>query len=144
MPLDPCLIAGRRRVLCNAALSSHPRQASRAVPWCRSRASAPSALGISIPYPGTRSTLRELARGRAYSSSPLHPSRTDAQAEVQRGKHEIETATSQALNELAKTSANLAVDLAGRIVGSKLTASDHAKLIEESLARFPQGDHRQN
>ena len=92
-----------------------------------------------------RGILDEARRDAEHTGQEIvAKARTDAQAEVQRGKHEIETATSQALNELAKTSANLAVELAGKIVGAKLNASDHARLIEESLARFPQGDHRRN
>src|SRR5262249_54668143 len=81
-----------------------------------------------------RGSLNEGRRDAEHTGQEIvAKARTDAQAEVQRGKHEIETATSQALNELAKTSANLAVDLAGKIVGSKLNANDHARLIEESL-----------
>ncbi len=74
----------------------------------------------------------------------LTKARADAQAETQRGKHEIETATAQALDELSRTSANLAVDLAGRIVKSKLTAADHTRLIEDALASFPKGNHQRN
>jgi len=63
--------------------------------------------------------------------------RTDAAAEVDRGKREIETATSQALKELAETSANLAVELAGRIVSAKLDANYHANLISQAMSKFP-------
>lgn len=92
-----------------------------------------------------RGILDEARRDAEHAGQEIvAKARADAQAETQRGKHEIETATAQALNELAKSSANLAVDLAGKIVGAKLTASDHARLIEESLASFPRGDHRQN
>jgi F-type H+-transporting ATPase subunit b len=92
-----------------------------------------------------RGILDEARRDAEHAGQEIvAKARADAQAETQRGKHEIETATAQALKELAQTSANLAVDLAGKIVGAKLSAGDHAKLIEESLASFPRGDHRQN
>lgn len=92
-----------------------------------------------------RGILDEARRDAEHAGQEIvAKARADAQAETQRGKHEIETATAQALKELAQTSTNLAVDLAGKIVGAKLTAGDHAKLIEESLASFPRGDHRQN
>jgi F-type H+-transporting ATPase subunit b len=92
-----------------------------------------------------RGILDEARRDAEHAGQEIvTKARADAQAEVQRGKHEIETATAQALNELAKTSANLAVDLAGRIVSAKLNAADHAKLIEDALASFPHGDHRRN
>ena len=67
-----------------------------------------------------------------------------SQQEIERGKREIERATSAALKELAESSANLAVDLAGRIVESKLSAQDHARLIEQAMASFPRGNHSSN
>jgi F-type H+-transporting ATPase subunit b len=92
-----------------------------------------------------RGILDEARRDAEHAGQELiAKARADAQAEIQRGKHEIETATSQALNELAKTSANLAVDLAGKIVSAKLNTADHARLIEEALASFPKGDHSRN
>ena len=88
-----------------------------------------------------RGILDEARRDAEHAGQEIvAKARADAQAEVQRGKHEIETATAQALNELAKSSANLAVDLAGRIVSAKLNADvHHARLIEEALASFPHG-----
>ncbi len=92
-----------------------------------------------------RGILDEARRDAEHTGQEIiAKARADAQAETQRGKHEIETATAQALNELAKTSANLAVDLAGRIVSTKLNAADHARLIEEALTAFPKGDHSRN
>jgi F-type H+-transporting ATPase subunit b len=100
---------------------------------------------LSAAREEVRGILDEARRDAEHAGQEIvAKARTDAQAETQRGKVEIETATAQALNELARSSANLAVDLAGRIVGAKLTAGDHAKLIEDALATFPQGDHRQN
>ena len=65
-----------------------------------------------------RGILDEARRDAEHAGQEIvAKARADAQAETQRGKHEIETATAQALNELARTSANLAVDLAGKIVG---------------------------
>jgi len=92
-----------------------------------------------------RGILDEARRDAEHAGQEIvAKARADAQTEVQRGKHEIETATAQALNELARSSANLAVELAGRIVSAKLNASDHARLIEEALATFPKGDHYRN
>ena len=53
-----------------------------------------------------------------------------------RAMAEIESAKSAAITELAESSANSAVDLAGSIVGRALKKDDHAKLIEDSLKRF--------
>jgi len=92
-----------------------------------------------------RGILDEARRDAEHAGQEMiAKARADAQAETQRGKHEIETATAQALNELARSSANMAVDLAGRIVSAKLNATDHARLIEEALASFPKGNHERN
>lgn len=53
-----------------------------------------------------------------------------------RAMADIEAAKSAAVQELAESSANSAVELAGSIVGRSLQKDDHAKLIEESLKRF--------
>ena len=50
--------------------------------------------------------------------------------------HEIDTATTGALKELADRSAALAVDLAGKIVQSRLDPQAHSRLIEQAVARF--------
>ena len=66
----------------------------------------------------------------------LTKAQADATAEMNRAKREVETARDQALQQLAETSANLAVDLAGKIVRSKLNASEHKTLIDEAVSRF--------
>ncbi|HEY2840802.1 MAG TPA: F0F1 ATP synthase subunit B [Pirellulales bacterium] len=92
-----------------------------------------------------RAILEEARRDAEQAGQDLiAKARADAATEIERGKHEIETATSQALKELAETSANLAVDLAGRIVGAKLNAEDHANLITGALSNFPKGNAGHN
>lgn len=92
-----------------------------------------------------RAILDEARRDAEHTQQQiLARARTDAEAEVARGRRDIETATAQALSELARASADLAVDLASKIVQSRLTASDHARLIDEAMANFPQGDPRRN
>jgi F-type H+-transporting ATPase subunit b len=54
-----------------------------------------------------------------------------------RAVREIEGAKNAALQELAQTSVNTAVDLAGQIVQRQLSADDHAALIGDALNRFP-------
>lgn len=63
-----------------------------------------------------------------------------AKAEVKR-EHElavrdIETATASAIKEIAVEGANLAVQLAGRIVRAKLAPEDHAELIRNAMTDF--------
>ena len=62
--------------------------------------------------------------------------RGDAEAEHQRALAEIESATSAAIEELAERSADLAVDLAGKIVRARLDRAAHARLIEEAVSNF--------
>jgi len=64
--------------------------------------------------------------------------REEAGIERQRAVQQIESATLAALKELAERSATLAVDLAGKIVGAKLKAADHSRLIEQAVTGFSQ------
>ncbi len=64
--------------------------------------------------------------------------REDAEAEHRQALLEIDHATSAALKDLAERSATLAVDLAGRIVGSRLEPRDHSQLIQQAVERFAQ------
>ncbi|OYV86921.1 MAG: hypothetical protein B7Z73_10910 [Planctomycetia bacterium 21-64-5] len=65
-------------------------------------------------------------------------------ATMDRAKREIETAKDQALRELAETSANLAVELAGKIIRTQLDAHQHAQLVTEALSRLPAASPSQN
>jgi F-type H+-transporting ATPase subunit b len=66
----------------------------------------------------------------------LAEAKGSADAERLRGVRDIEAATEQALQRLAERSANLAVDLAGKIVATKLSDGDHSRLIQEAMNRF--------
>jgi len=66
----------------------------------------------------------------------LDKARADAENEQRRAVSEIERATASALKELAERSATLAVDLAGKIVGSRLDARAHSQLIQQAVERF--------
>jgi len=69
--------------------------------------------------------------------SILAEAKSGADAERLRALRDIETAADAALESLAKRSADLAVDLAGKILQSKLTPAEHSRLIEEAMAKFP-------
>lgn len=69
----------------------------------------------------------------------LARARADAQVERDRSLHEIETATDQALKELAEKSTNLAVDLAAKIMQAQVKKSDHDRLIQDAVATFSRG-----
>lgn len=60
-----------------------------------------------------------------------------AKSEKDRALREIESAKNAALEDLAQTSVDTAVDLAGKIVKRQLSSSDHSQLIGEALQNFP-------
>jgi F-type H+-transporting ATPase subunit b len=68
----------------------------------------------------------------------LDKAREEAGIERQRAVQQIESATLAALKELADRSATMAVDLAGKIVGARLNAGDHRRLIEQAVTEFSQ------
>jgi len=74
----------------------------------------------------------------------LAKGRAEAEAEMNRAKREIETATSVALKELAERSTDLAIELAGKIVRKELSAKDHAQMIQEAVGRFPDAGPSRN
>jgi F-type H+-transporting ATPase subunit b len=87
-----------------------------------------------------RAILDEARRDADHTAQEIvAKAKADAASEMARGKREIETATSQALKEIAESSANLAVQLAGRIIRTNLADRDHSRLIEEAMASLPGG-----
>jgi len=91
---------------------------------------------------GTSDQIREMLEearrdAEATKAGIIAEAKTASQAEQQRALREVRNATDAALRQLAETSANLAVDLAGRIVKHELSASDHAGLIRDAVAQLP-------
>ena len=88
--------------------------------------------------------LMEEARRDAekVKQSILAEAKAGAEAERLRALRDIDSATDAALESLSKRSADLAVDLAGKILQSQLSPADHARLISEAMAKFPA--HRAN
>jgi F-type H+-transporting ATPase subunit b len=86
-----------------------------------------------------RELLDEARRDAEHTKqSILAEAKSGADVERKRALHEIEAATDQALKTLAERSAELAVELAGKILQSKLNPADHQRLIQEAMAKFPE------
>lgn len=86
-----------------------------------------------------RAIIEEARRDAQHTQAEiLAKARSEAEAEMQRAKREIATAKDQALKELMETSANLAVELAGKVIRAKITPAEHSRLIAEALANVPQ------
>ena len=66
----------------------------------------------------------------------LQRAKADTELEKQRALREIETATTGAIKELAETSANLAVELAGKLLQAELDPKAHTRLIEQAVSDF--------
>jgi F-type H+-transporting ATPase subunit b len=84
-----------------------------------------------------RGILDEARRDAQHTQQEiLAKARDDARAERDRALREIETATQQALKELAEKSTDLAIELAGKIVRAELKPADHTRLIADAVAGF--------
>ncbi len=70
--------------------------------------------------------------------------RQDAAATVERGLREIKLATDGAKKEIYDLAAELAVDVAGRIINKELSPADHKELVAESLERMRERDAKLN
>ncbi len=85
-----------------------------------------------------RELLEEARRdAEKTKQSILAEAKSSAEAERARALRDIEAAADQAMESLARHSAQLAVDLAGKILQTKLSKDDHARLIQEAMAKFP-------
>jgi F-type H+-transporting ATPase subunit b len=67
----------------------------------------------------------------------LAKAKTEATAETERAKREIEGAKDAAMRELATVATDQALALAGKLLQQKLQPADHARLIDDALAKFP-------
>ena len=85
-----------------------------------------------------RLLLEEARRDAEHTKQEiLDEAKKDAKGERDRALREIDMATDQALKRLAESSANMAVDLAGKIIHQQLKPADHRDLIKEAVDNFP-------
>jgi F-type H+-transporting ATPase subunit b len=69
----------------------------------------------------------------------IEKAKGQAEAEHDKAIKQIEAAADAAMKDLADRSAALAVQLAGKIVRSKLNPAEHARLIEQAVSGFVAG-----
>ena len=60
----------------------------------------------------------------------------DAKDELERALREIDRAKDGAIQDLATTSANVAIELAGKVVREKLSQDEQNKLVREALGKL--------
>ena len=86
----------------------------------------------------TRAILEEARRDAEQSrQEQLAEATKESKLIIERGKREIEDAKDAALRELAQVATDQALALAGKLLQQKLQPADHARLIDEALAKFP-------
>ncbi len=129
-PISKALDAREQRVADDlAAAAQHHQEAKNLLAQYEQK--------LAAAQDEVRAILDEARRNAAKSQEELMAkARADAAAEMDRAKREIGLARDQALQQLAETAANLAVDLAGKILRTKLQASDHANLVREAVKEF--------
>jgi F-type H+-transporting ATPase subunit b len=91
---------------------------------------------------GASNEVRELMEearrdGEHTKQQILAEAKQAAEAERARALRDIDAAADAAMESLSERSAQLAVELAGKIVQAQLSREDHARLIQEAMARFP-------
>lgn len=87
-----------------------------------------------------RELLEEARRDAEHTKTEIMAeAKAAAQAEHDRAMRDVRNATDAALKQLAETSANLAVDLAGRIVQQRVNPEVESRIIREALAQLPNG-----
>ncbi len=98
-----------------------------------------------------REYQEKLAAARTEATAIIEQGRRDAEAAkhrieeqakqesdkmIERAQREIQSATTEATRHLYALSANLATELASRILGRELNPQDHERLIAESIAEL--------
>lgn len=85
-----------------------------------------------------RALMEEARRDAEHTKQDiLTEAKAGAEAERVRALRDIDAAADAAMESLAKRSAQLAVDLAGKILQQKLDSGEHARLIEDAMSKFP-------
>ena len=77
------------------------------------------------------------ADAESQKASILAAAEAAAKSEKDRAVREIHAAKNTALEQLAESSVDQALGLAGSIVGKKLDKKDHASLIQDALKHIP-------
>lgn len=88
-------------------------------------------------------SLMEKTRRQAQAESEeiLAAARTQAAAEAQRAKDELERARREAMEGLYESTAELAAELAGKIIRREVRPEDHQQLIREVVAGLKEQSH---
>lgn len=83
--------------------------------------------------------LIEEARRNAQTAADeiVKQAQTEADSSRQRAERDIATARDQALSEIWSKTADLAVSVAGKVLGKSLTDDDHRRLVDTAVSELP-------
>lgn len=92
-----------------------------------------------------RALMEEARRDAEHTKTQiLAEAKTAANAERDRALRDVERAADSAMKNLAETSANLAVDLAGKIVRQNISAEQQSQLVRDALGKLSSLNPSQN
>ncbi len=92
-----------------------------------------------------RALLEEARRDAEQTKSQIiEEAKKGAEAERERAVREVELATDAALKNLAEASANLAVDLAGKVVRTNITSEQQSQLVRDALNQLAKSSPSDN
>jgi F-type H+-transporting ATPase subunit b len=75
------------------------------------------------------------------ANSIIEKAQAEAESSRQRAEREIAGAKDQALMEIWSSTADLAVSVAGKVLGKELGESDHRRLVEMAMGELPANGH---
>ena len=92
-----------------------------------------------------RQLLEEARRDAEHTKSQiLTEAKKAADLERDRAVRDVERAADHAMKNLAETSANLAIDLAGKVVRQNISADQQAQLVREALSTLAASSPSEN
>ena len=111
----------------------------------QARADREGAQKLLDDYKAQLASAREeasalVAEGRteaeAVKSDIVRQAREEGDQMIERAKREIDSARNQAVQDVYDSAADLATDVASKIIGRQLTADDHRDLVRQTLAEL--------
>lgn len=92
-----------------------------------------------------RDLLEEARRDAEHTKGQIiAEAKSAAESEHERATRDVNNAKDAALQAIAEAGADMAVNLAGKIVKRELKADDHAQLIRDAVSRFPESSPSDN
>ena len=82
---------------------------------------------------GDRIVKEAVARGNAREEEILHRANAEAAAIREKAAADIAMEKKKALNDAKDEISQIAVIIAGKVVGRQLTAEDHSKLVDDFI-----------